>query len=363
MSINRHNYEEFFLLYVDRELAPELRAEVEAFVQQNPDLASELEMLQQSVLLPEDITFEDKEELFRNNPGISSSNYEEYFLLAIDNELSEQGKEAVETFILQHPNLQEEYTQLQQTVLPAEDIVYPNKKELYRHEETKRVVPLVWFKMSVAAAILFLVAAAWLLVNDENIEQPAVANVQPQKIEKVEQQPVAPAASGHLAKAETTEKPATNESPAEVVKPVETTFAKNIQQRKDTRSTEIVVQKNEEKPIKLLPPTEEMMAAIIRKEPSEVNTTSNPQHANNQVVVVNNKPSTQAEQPIVHNAVYKDIEDEDETSKTIYIGAAEINKNKLKSILRKASTLFDKKEENTDGDNIIRIANFKLKGK
>ena len=36
--INRHNYEEFFLLYVDGELETAQRATVEKFIEQNPDL-------------------------------------------------------------------------------------------------------------------------------------------------------------------------------------------------------------------------------------------------------------------------------------------------------------------------------------
>ncbi len=54
MNINRNNYEEYFLLYADKELSPEQKNMVERFIQQNSDLEEEFIMLQQSVLKPDE---------------------------------------------------------------------------------------------------------------------------------------------------------------------------------------------------------------------------------------------------------------------------------------------------------------------
>jgi hypothetical protein len=45
MNINRHNYEEYFILYMDNELDSDDRRMVEAFVLQHPDLKEELDIL------------------------------------------------------------------------------------------------------------------------------------------------------------------------------------------------------------------------------------------------------------------------------------------------------------------------------
>ena len=137
-TINRNNYEEFFLLYVDGELNTEERLAVENFVQQNTDLAVELEMLMHTQFHPEEIVFTDKETLLRTEgETINERNYEEYFLLYIDNELSLSKRGEVEMYVLQHPKLQDEFTTLKQTILTPEAISYGDKKDLYRTERRR----------------------------------------------------------------------------------------------------------------------------------------------------------------------------------------------------------------------------------
>jgi len=172
MNINRNNYEEFFLLYTDNELNAAEKAAVDAFIQQNPDLAIELEALQQTIMPLTDVYFEGKELLFKNEATfINANNSEEKFLLYVDEELSSNEKAAVETFVLQHPQLQEAFTALKQTRLAAETIVHPNKEELYRKEK-RRVVYISWQRLAVAAAVLGLVVLSYSLFN----QKPAVVD-------------------------------------------------------------------------------------------------------------------------------------------------------------------------------------------
>jgi hypothetical protein len=65
MEINRINYEKFFLLYLDRELNPAEKQEVEKFLTDNTDLQKEFKQLQQTVLAPQEFVFEPKELLYR----------------------------------------------------------------------------------------------------------------------------------------------------------------------------------------------------------------------------------------------------------------------------------------------------------
>ncbi|HEY0432645.1 MAG TPA: hypothetical protein VGC95_02160, partial [Chitinophagaceae bacterium] len=79
MKPDRHNYEEYFLLYVDNELSPGEVKEVELFVRNNPDLEAEFQLLQQSKLPADDsIVFDNKDQLFRiNEPGFDPMTHQE----------------------------------------------------------------------------------------------------------------------------------------------------------------------------------------------------------------------------------------------------------------------------------------------
>ena len=69
MSINKTNYENYFLLYIDKELSASEQAAVENFVQENTEYATELASLKKAKLSPEPatekITFTNKALLYR----------------------------------------------------------------------------------------------------------------------------------------------------------------------------------------------------------------------------------------------------------------------------------------------------------
>jgi hypothetical protein len=62
---------------------------------------------------------------------INLSNYEQYFMLYMDNELTSAQKTQVEDFIAAHPHLAEELDILMSTKLPLEDITIFNKEDLF----------------------------------------------------------------------------------------------------------------------------------------------------------------------------------------------------------------------------------------
>lgn len=168
MNIDRHNYEEFFVLYLDNELTAEDRRRVEDFAAANPDLKEELDLLLQSKLVPDTaIVFNSKQELLKQEEPIGSHNYTEWLLLYADDELSPAHKASLEQWLAQNPAAVLELELLQKARLqPDETIVFTDKHLLYRREEEeRRVVPIRWWRMVAAAALLLAVSTTALMFN------------------------------------------------------------------------------------------------------------------------------------------------------------------------------------------------------
>lgn len=150
-TIHLGNYEEFFILYMDNELSDEQVKMVDAFLTSHPDLRSELEILMSTKLPREEFSF-DKKDLLAENMRLSS--VDEELLLYIDGELESDRQKSVQLELAANADFQKEHLLLLQTKLdPSEVVVYPNKKELYRH--TERVIPMkMWLRVAAAVVVI-----------------------------------------------------------------------------------------------------------------------------------------------------------------------------------------------------------------
>jgi hypothetical protein len=151
MNINRHNYEELFLLYVDNELSAADKKAVDVFVHENPDLGIELDLLKQTVLPADEILLEKKDWLYMEE---KISSLQEDLLLYADDELPTADKEFVEGLLKTDKAAQAEWQILRQTKLqPDTSVVFEDKASLYR-KEPARVVTIRWWRVAAAAVVL-----------------------------------------------------------------------------------------------------------------------------------------------------------------------------------------------------------------
>jgi hypothetical protein len=85
---------------------------------------------------------------------INRYNYETFFLLYLDGELSPAEMQTVERFLAGNADLQKEFNLLQQTIQLPADIIFERKETLFRKEEKRRIIPLYWMRIAAAVAVL-----------------------------------------------------------------------------------------------------------------------------------------------------------------------------------------------------------------
>lgn len=169
MQITRHNYETFFLLYVDNELSAADKKAVDVFVQANPDLKLELEALLQTVVKADDIVLSKKDWLYREE---SITALQESLLLYTDDELTAAEKHSVELLLSIDEAAKKEWSTLSKIKLtPDMAVGFPDKKLLYR-SEGGRVVGFNWWRVAAAAVLLGIVTWAGVSVYKNKFITP-----------------------------------------------------------------------------------------------------------------------------------------------------------------------------------------------
>ena len=336
MQINRANYENYFLRYVDNELSiAEIQA-VKGFLLDNNDLAAELDaLLETKLIIDSDTVFLDKKSLFRT--ALNTIIHEEQFLLFLDNELTTAENEQMLAFLETNAALKSEYALLEQSKLPQENISFGDKSTLYR-KEASRPLAMGWWRISVAAALIGLTVLVWNLIPAEKQKIPIVKASQSVTFPSIE----------YMRTSEATDASFSNKSMANQThrdsqnphhnknKIVFAETAANNNAITALASNEVL-------------PTIMSNEIISSEQPTSILTTNNTvptflenaDHAN-QLGHATLNPDGSAEPSIIHQNVYKELDTDDE-SKSLYLGNLELNAEKLRGIFRRAGTLLKSK--------------------
>ena len=183
-KIGRHNYEEFFLDYLDGTLNPEQMIELEIFLIQNPDLKMELEEMDCPMLTQENISIELdslKEIPFRNS-------FDDFCIARLEGDLSVDNEIAFDLFLEKNELLKKESDIYQKTILiPDEQIVFENKEGL-KKDKTKITFWLYFSGIGAVASVLLLFSlwSVFYQYEDVNSDLESISQVQLEtiKIEK-----------------------------------------------------------------------------------------------------------------------------------------------------------------------------------
>lgn len=187
MTINRNNYQEYFLDYFEHALEPGQVAELMVFLEANPDLNNEFEAFEPVSLAEPAIPFERKDQLkkkeYKAAGRISATNYEEWMIGRLERDLSASGERELDRFLELNPNARLEYAHFVNSRLSQPAEVYKNKAAL-----KKRAGVVLFFSplntlLAVAATVLLMLAI--YLLNDRQpkseqlVRNPVLEKQQP----------------------------------------------------------------------------------------------------------------------------------------------------------------------------------------
>jgi hypothetical protein len=180
MEINLHNYEAVFLDYYEGNLSAEDVSELLLFLENHPELKGDFESFENIVL--EDfnqVVFENKESLKKSvgdKPNIINiSNYDEYFIRAVENDLTAEEQVSLDKYLQQHPQYAVDYRLYQLTKLKADTTEVFENKESLKHKDRK-IIPLYYY-VAVAAAVLLLFGLFQVFNNGDKTIQVANNNI------------------------------------------------------------------------------------------------------------------------------------------------------------------------------------------
>ncbi len=380
MNINRDNYEQFFLLYVDNELSADERNAVDLFLAENADLRGEFQMLSETTLPAEEISFGFKNSLLKKENEIEP--VLENMLLLLDNQLDSSAAASLKKNIAADASLKNEWEVLQQTKLnPAEKIVFEEKKLLYRHS-AGRVVSMGFRRFAVAAAIIGAGLFIVLTITNKGNDHQDVASVNT-NTEKVSGNKIAVTIKPDVILKEekvTTTINKANDVPSEINSPVEKQNRANVSPKKvEKKSIRNEVEK-QEKQVKEI--------EIAQKEnKKETNNLPKPYYE-----TVNNSPSNKLANNDVPKAVERklvteqekitpkemnDIEitsrnagfaktaalDESASEKSnnhiLFLNEETVSKTKLSGLFKRVKRVISRSTNITTG-NSVRIAGFEI---
>ncbi len=187
MNINKSNYEEFLIDFIEGNLKPELKKEMDLFLDAHPEIREEVESFEFiNISTPKNITFDFKADLkqtgINSTQNISESNYEEYLIASSENDLSNNEEKELNQFLEINPQLDQTNKLYKLSkATPSLAIVFEDKKSLKKSLFIKR---RWYYAVSAAASVLILIS---IFLNPfsspDSITETRTALIIPENIE------------------------------------------------------------------------------------------------------------------------------------------------------------------------------------
>ncbi len=164
MKINRNNYELFFIDFFDGNLTDAQKHELDLFLAENPDLKEEFDSFEIISIDSDDAAFSQKHELKKKEivevSGINEENYEQYFVAFYENDLNDEEKKLLLSFIDLNLQLRKEFDLHGSLIIEPNNVTFVNKDLLKK----KITIAYYWYAAA-AVALIFLTISIFVNQN------------------------------------------------------------------------------------------------------------------------------------------------------------------------------------------------------
>lgn len=172
ININRNNYEEYFLDFMEGNLTPSDENLLMLFLERNPDLKEELDSFENELIPAGEVRFENKEMLKKTGilSEITNNNFDDLCVARLEGDLEEVAIMEFDKLIEDNPQKQKEYKLYCLTkTYPQKNIVYPNKNNL-KKKRAYRVGSRIYTVISVAATVIILMAVYLFMPKQKSVD-------------------------------------------------------------------------------------------------------------------------------------------------------------------------------------------------
>jgi len=327
MQLNESTYETFFLLYIDNELSPKERLEVEAFIADNPSYALEMEALKATILSAENIPYAFKENL--------KQQAQETSLDALKGDLEEDWDSNYATILKE--DIQ---------AIPGLSTSFKNTLKKETVSEGILIKPFSFnqhkFTYAAIAACLMVFVGYQQLTKYQLSDSPVSNSSAFNSIAANSNKVLVPNVSTESTGSDATVISISNkQQPASNIEPVSETKQARIKLRASKSSNRRSSFKFQDEAIAIAEPTRSNgilnNQAIVTKLPSSYN---NPMTIDAIPLSINSS-NADAESTIEEiAAISYEVIDTDDPNRTIFIANFEIDGNKFRGLKRKVTSLF-----------------------
>lgn len=192
-TINRNNYEKYFIDFIEGNLDKSLHDELQAFLILNPDLQQELDGLDEIKLSSNKAVFIEKNLLKKQSELIiNESNLDDICIAYYENDLHTGEKTDLINYISKNPGKKHDFKLFEKIYLkPDYSIIFDKKSQLNKF----RIKTKLYYKIAATAAVTLGLIISFLLFNLKPLKEKTavvknqVKNINNTEVEKVKIEP------------------------------------------------------------------------------------------------------------------------------------------------------------------------------